>query len=153
MLGHLLLRELIGDEGPQVLVELMDPENVALFAQSRSETLVSPQIISHMLAQISLRRELRIVFDELFGPGGAEISFHQAACYNLAGRVSFAQVQAAAMMQGETALGLRLRDGLHLNPDKTQQWELSSGDELVVLATYEQSAGVETVSQTKEVFE
>jgi hypothetical protein len=153
VLGHLLLRELIGDEGPQVLVELMDPENVALFSQSPSEALVSPQIISHMLAQISLRRELRIVFDELFGPGGAEISFHSAAHYNLAGRVSFAQVQAAAMMQGETALGLRLRDGLHLNPDKAQQWELSSGDELVVLATYEQSAGVETVSQTKEVFE
>lgn len=153
VLGHLLLRELIGDEGPQVLVELMDPENVALFANSASETLVSPRVISHMLAQISLRRELRVVFDELFGPGGAEISFHAITDYVLAGEVSFAQLQVAAMGRGETALGLRLRDGLHLNPDKERTWELFPGDELVVLATYEQSTGADAENQTKEVFE
>lgn len=29
--------------------------------------------LSHMLAKVALRRELRAVYDELFGPGGAEI--------------------------------------------------------------------------------
>ncbi len=135
-LGHLLLRDLIGDDGPSLIVELMESENAALFADSPSEILVSPQIISHMLAQVALRRELRAVFDELFGPGGAEICFFKASDCGLQGTVRFDQVQAAAQTRGQTALGLRLNHSTYLNPDKRQRWDLGSDGEIIMLATY-----------------
>jgi hypothetical protein len=68
---------------PNVLVELLDPGNVALFRRRRGEVIVSPVILSHMLAQVALRRELRAVFDELFGPGGAGDHIPPPADYGL----------------------------------------------------------------------
>lgn len=134
-LGHLLLQELIGDDGPPLVIELMQSENAALFDDSTSEILVSPRIISHMLAQVALRRELRAVFDELFGPGGAEICFCKAADCGLQGSVRFEQVQAAAQARGQTALGLRLGHSTYLNPDKRQRWDLGENGEIIMLAT------------------
>ncbi len=86
IMGYLLLRELMEGAGkaPPVLVELNDPDNVALFENRRGEVIVSPVIISHMLARVALRRELRAVFDELFGSGGSEIFFRRIADYELA---------------------------------------------------------------------
>jgi hypothetical protein len=45
----------------------------SLFRERPGEVLISPLVLSYILAQITLRPELRAVFDELFGPGGAEI--------------------------------------------------------------------------------
>ena len=77
ILGYILLRELMegAAKAPPVLVELSDPGNAYLFENRRGEVIVSPVIISHMLAQVALRRELRVVFDELFGAHGAEFDF------------------------------------------------------------------------------
>jgi hypothetical protein len=147
--GYLLLLELFKDyrQGPEILIELMDPENIQLFQQRRAEVLVSPQMLSHMLAQVALRRELRSVFDELFGPGGAEIFFRPVTDYGLdGGPVDFARIQQAAAHCGETALGIKLDvesktagGGVYLNPDRMRQWVLQEQDELVVLRTYAQS--------------
>ena len=93
-----LLREQLGnDAGSHVLAELMDPGNLTLFREQPVEVFVTPQIVSRILAQVALRPELGPVFDELFGPSGAEIDFHPAAEYGLGGRtVNFREVQAAA---------------------------------------------------------
>ena len=141
ILGYMLLRELLPPTGgPEVLVELLDPENVRLFRRRPGEVLISPLILSHMLAQVALRRELRAVFDELFGPAGAEISFRPATDYLDGGReVTFREIQHAVVMRGHIALGLR-RDaesadagGLRLNPPRDQRWSVAEGDEVVVL--------------------
>ncbi len=146
ILGYLLLREILPETGgPQILVELLDPENLSLFRSRPGEVLISPMILSHMLAQVALRPELRSVFDELFGPGGAEISFSGAERYGVAGReVRFAELQERAAAHGEVALGVRLsadasgwNAGVRLNPPKEQRWTLAPGDEVVVLATYD----------------
>lgn len=142
ILGTLLLRELLGPRArPALLVELMDPENLGLFRRRRGEVLLSPVLLSHMLSQVVLRRELAAVFDELFGPGGSEIFFREAGPLGLAGRpIRFADLQAVAGGRGEVALGFRKPDaedsqgGLVLNPDRAAAWTLEATDELVVLA-------------------
>jgi ion channel POLLUX/CASTOR len=145
IMGYLLLRDILPQQGgPDVLIELLDAANEPLFRQRRGEVIVSPTILSHMLAQVALRRELRTVFDELFGPGGAEVIFRAPTSYGLTGiDASFREVEAAAVAHGEIALGIRIaaRPGQRatatvLNPPKQQRWTLQPDDEIVVLTTY-----------------
>ncbi len=119
VVGALLLQELLpgrggdGGPGPHVLMELLDPENVPLVDRSRTEVLISPLVMSHMLAHVALRRELRTVFEELFTAGGAEITFRPLAAYGLerSSGVPFSGVRRAAAAAGETAIGIRTDDG------------------------------------------
>lgn len=144
IMAYLLLRDLLPAEGgPNVLVELLDAGNNSLFRRRQGEVIISPMILSHMLAQVALRRELRAVFDELFGPGGAEIIFRSPTQYALSGYVSFGDISAAAHVRGEIALGVRPASGrskrgggVALNPDMDRRFELGSDDEIVVLTTY-----------------
>jgi ion channel POLLUX/CASTOR len=143
IMGYLLLRDILPDDGgTAVVVELLDPGNVPLIRRRSTEVLVTPLIVSHMLAQVALRRELRAVFDELFGPGGAEIVFRKPAEYGIEGRhLTFRDIAGAALRCGEIALGVRAGGGraehlVTLNPPRDQEWTLSSGDEVVALTTY-----------------
>jgi hypothetical protein len=158
ILGALLLEEMAEGRrgGPAVLLELLEPENESLVTNGTAEVVVSPMVTSHMLAQIALRREVRVVFDALFTAGGTEIVFRQAADYGLESSVTFEHLQAAASAHGETALGVRVREPglpngggtqrrgprrsafgtLTLNPDRERTWAASDGLEVVVIATY-----------------
>jgi hypothetical protein len=147
ILGYLLLRDLMAAEAaaPSVLVELTDPDNAPLFENRRGEVIVSPFIISHMLARVALRRELRAVIDELFSSGGCEIFFRHIADYGLAqGEISFADLQRAADTRGEIAIGIRWAGqdqtqggGVQLNPRRDEHLKLNENDELIVLTTDE----------------
>jgi hypothetical protein len=145
ILGYVLLRATLPPDYPtEILVELIDPSNARLFQQRPGEVIISPLILSHMLAHAALRPELPVVFEELFGPGGAEIFFRTAADYHLTGAsVGFQDLQHHAAQHGEIALGLRLAatadrvdGGVHLNPSRLQRWTLNAADEIVVLTTY-----------------
>jgi hypothetical protein len=146
ILGHLLLREIVpdGSGGPQVLVELADAENLTLFQRGASEVLTPATLVSHMMAQIALRSELRVVFEDLFGPEGPEIFFRPAADYGLGGcDVDFEAIRRAVAGRNETALGVRLLprggegDGeVLVNPPRDRTFTLSDDDQLVVVATY-----------------
>ncbi len=145
ILGHLLLREIVPDDGtgPHVLVELMEPSNLALFERGNSEVITPPLALGHIMAQVALRRELRVVFEDLFGPEGCEIFFRGADSYGLLDtEVGFEEIQRAVAKHNETALGLRRARGaneraeLLINPPRSQRWTLRGGDELVVLANY-----------------
>ncbi|WP_165856189.1 CASTOR/POLLUX-related putative ion channel [Marinobacter sp. JSM 1782161] len=141
MMGYLQLQEVLADAAnpPQVILELSDPDNETLLVTNQSETLVSPMILSHVLAQVALRREVRVVLDELFTPGGAEIMFRPPSDYALPPRPDFTVVERLAGAHGETALGvLRARpdaDGamLELNPERGAALALQPGDLIVVL--------------------
>jgi Trk K+ transport system NAD-binding subunit len=145
ILGYLLLRELMvaGAAAPSVLVELTDPDNAPLFENRRGEVIVSPIIVSHMLARVALRRELRAVIDGLFSSGGCEIFFRHIADYGLAqGEISFADLQRAADTRGEIAIGIRWAGqdktqggGVQLNPRRDEHLKLNENDELVVLTS------------------
>lgn len=145
ILGYVLLPFLLSEAvGPEILIELKDPANARLFLQRPGEVIISPVILSHMLAHAALRPELMSVFGELFGPGGAEIFFRPVEDYALADRdVDFREMQRRAASHGEIALGVRLQaeeagpeGGLHLNPPPQTRWRLGEEDEVVVLTRY-----------------
>ncbi len=157
ILGYLLLRKLLssGSQVPRVLVELTDADNISLFDNRSGEIIVSPNIVSHMLTRVALRRELDVVFDELFSSGGSEICFHPIAEYDIVETVSqlpgyelreseltFFDLQRAAQIRGEIAIGIRRVDqerstngGVELNPRRDENLQLNMEDDLIVLAT------------------
>lgn len=144
ILGYLMLQQALRNETkkPQLLVELLDPENAGLLGQRQCEVIISPVIVGHMLALVALRREVNAVFEELFSPGGAEITFRPASAYGLAGKqANFAEVQKLAIKAGETAIGLNLRsEGRNgapvINPPRDTVYNFTEPDEIVVLVTY-----------------
>jgi hypothetical protein len=138
-----------------VLVELTDPDNAALFENRRGEVIVSPLIISRVMARVALRRELRAVIDGLFSSGGSEILFRRIAEYGLAEKVNasdgsdagelgyrFADLQRAAEARGEIAIGIRRMGqdrkpggGVQLNPGHNKRLQLNEDDQIIVLTT------------------
>lgn len=142
IVGYLLLQRVLADQPrPQILIELLDQENVSLLGNRPSEVLISPLILSHMLAQVGLRRELAPVFEELFAAGGTEFAFRSASDLGLTGRVvTFFEVQSVVIMRGDLAIGVRIGEvtedasGLELNPPKTRKYALTPQDKVVVLS-------------------
>ena len=137
IVAHLVLRNVL-DEGthkPEILVDLMDFDNVALFEDCDTEVLVTPMIASHVLAQVALRREINVVYEELFAAGGAEIFFRRVSDYDIAGQnVNFGEIKEMSACRGEIALGIRLQNGgVVLNPARDEPYMLSESDDLIVL--------------------
>lgn len=146
IMGSLILREMLSQakKKPEVIMELMDPESEKLFLMRTGEVIISPLILSHILAHVALRRELNTVFEELFTVGGAEIFFRDPSGYGLNGHeVSFRELQNTVAQYGEIALGVRVgtkekekNGGIVLNPSRDSLWDLKEIKSLVVLTTY-----------------
>ncbi len=144
VLGYVVLATILTNvpNPPEVLIELIDPDSDRVFVKRPGVPLVSPKLLSHMMAHVALRPELNGVFESLFGSGGSDIVLRRADEYALAGRtLDFATIQATAAAFGETALGLvRTRtpsERLQLNPSRSEQWLLEPNDEIVVLSDSE----------------
>ncbi|TVT33637.1 CASTOR/POLLUX-related putative ion channel [Marinobacter vinifirmus] len=141
MVGYLQLEDILSESTrrPQVIMELSDPDNRHLLYGHQSEMLISPMILSHVLAQVALRRELRVVLDELFTAGGAEIQFRDPHDYPLPASATFQLLEKIVAARGEIALGVfRARAderGRHLvmNPPRKQYLDLQEGDQLLVM--------------------
>lgn len=144
--GALLLQERLGADAdspaPHVLIELMEPNNADLLPPDQAEVMLGPKLVSHMLAQVALRRELRAVYDELFGPGGAEIFIRPLEYYSVnPGSTDFSPIQQQIVSYGDIALGVWRHgivgaDGFFLNPPPGEVFDLGDRDELIVLSTY-----------------
>lgn len=139
IVGYLTLRETLGGDPPHphVLVELTDPENANLFDARRGEVVVSPVLVSHVLAHVTLRRELLPIFDTLFRAGGPSFSFRPATAYGAEGTVSFAALRARVHAAGHAAVGVRPRDparreDLRVLPPGPSTWPADDIDVIVV---------------------
>ena len=134
---HLVLRNVLDESThkPEILIDLLDPDNIALFEDYDTEVLVTPMIASHVLAQVALRREINVIYEELFAAGGAEICFRRVSDYGIAGKnVRFGELQEMSACRGEIALGIRLQNrGVVLNPAHDEPYNLSELDDLIVL--------------------
>ena len=145
LMGLYLVQEMLGTKipRPKLLVELFDPDNLHLIQDAGVEVLVSPVILSHILAHVALRPELNLVFSELFGSGGAEIFFKPSSDYGFGGQdILFGQIQQTVSGQGEIALGLCMgssragsKPTVHLNPARETRWSLGDQDAVVVLTS------------------
>jgi hypothetical protein len=126
---------------PAVVVELMDAANASLLRGYPGDVLVLPALMSRMLAPVTLRRELGAVMGELFGPEGAEISFHPASCYGFASNTVQTTRTLRRLVTARHGTLLGIRHGsvpdrtLALNPPEDAEWTIDATTELVVLAT------------------
>ena len=146
ILGYHILKEILPESTskPEILVELMDPENEKLFQHRTGEVIISPYTLSHILAHVALRRELNVVFEELFTAGGAEICFRPASFFGFTKyQMSFKEIREFVSKKGDIALGIRDKSrstertgGIYLNPPGDLQVNLDDSILLVVLTTY-----------------
>lgn len=120
----------------RVVAEVLDSRDAIIAERTGADDLVvSDQLSSLMIAQLTERPELNHVLGELFGATGASISLRAADLYVGADPVSYAGIVAAARAQDQVALGYRLAGGqVVLNPPKSATVTLSADDQVVVLA-------------------
>jgi voltage-gated potassium channel Kch len=133
----------VGSETP-VVSEMMDDRNRILASVADvDDIVVSGEIVSLLVTQLSEDGRLEAVFKELLGAEGSEIYLRPAEWYVQSGDdVSWATVVAGAARRNETAIGLKsallaepgLKFGVVVNPTKSQIYTIGPGDAVVVLA-------------------
>jgi len=135
------LRDMLAKRGRnvQIVSEMRDERDRALAQLTRADDfVVSEQMVSLLMTQISENRHLESVFTDLFDPDGAEIYVRPASYYirEVPGH-SFATVVESARRRGEVAIGYRIAEpvdghGVVLNPPKDVPMPLI--DRVIVLA-------------------
>jgi hypothetical protein len=127
-----------GDSETHMMVELLDAANRDLLTGLEvDDVIVSPDVVSSQLAQISRQKILGPIFRELLSAGGVEISLRPAGDYvELGVECCFDDLTYAALQKMEIALGLRFAESgeVLLNPDRDRSWRLSENDRVIVLA-------------------
>jgi ion channel POLLUX/CASTOR len=128
-----------------VVTEVLDSRNRELLTTtSADDFIVSDQLISLMLAQVSENAELIDVFEDLFDADGSEIYLRPATEYVVPDTATpFATIVAAAARRGQTAIGYRAVAlagdpdrgyGVVVNPPKSTDVTLSASDKVIVLS-------------------
>lgn len=138
-----VLEEIEWSRRPRVIAELLDPASRDVLAGLRVDDLiVSSQVVSMVLAQISHQEVLGCIYHELLSAGGIEISLKPVERYVEPGTTcSFADLVNAAQDRMEIALGVypaEQRAGtdspFQLNPGLATQWTLEQGDRVIALS-------------------
>ena len=122
----------------RLVAEVLDQRNVPIAQLAGvDDFIVSDQLASLMLAQLSENAQLREVFDELFDAEGASIVLRPSKRFAQNGSATFAEIVAAGNHFAESVLGYRShRDGrVVLNPEKSSRIALAPEDEVVVVTT------------------
>jgi len=121
-----------------LISEICDPRTKALVAIADvSDYVVSSELISMALAQVSERREINKVLSELFSAEGQEIYLRYAGFYCVPGEcVSFLEIMYRVRKYRETAIGFKKPGNVAvLNPpEKRRKMEWGYGDLIIVLA-------------------
>ncbi|GAA3283188.1 potassium transporter TrkA [Dactylosporangium vinaceum] len=135
------VRDLLRRRGrdTSIVSEMRDERDRTLAQLTRADDfVVSDQLVSLLMTQISESPHLESVFADLFDPAGAEIYIRPADRYiRQTSTLTFATVVEAAARRGELAIGYRLKDpgeahGVVLNPAKSAP--MPPVDRLIVLA-------------------
>ncbi|MBI5302065.1 MAG: NAD-binding protein [Chloroflexi bacterium] len=128
-----------------IVSEMLDVRNRELAEVTRADDfIVSDQLVSLMLSQVSENKHLNAVFADLFDPEGSEIYLKPATDYVKPGMpTNFYTIVEAARRRGEVAMGYRLKRDAHdaaksygvvVNPAKSKKIEFSAADKIIVIA-------------------
>ena len=128
-----------------IVTEMLDMRNRELGVVAKADDfVVSDNLISLMLSQLSENRELKKVYDILFQAEGSEIYLKPASRYVKTGaQMDFYTVMARAAEFGESAIGYRITSlsqdsekhyGVKLNPAKSERITFSEDDCIIVLS-------------------
>jgi voltage-gated potassium channel Kch len=141
------VRDILGrfDAFTPVVSEMLDDRNRVLAQVAHvDDVVVSGEIVSLLVTQLSEDLRLEPVFGELLGNEGSEIYLRPAEWYVQPGQeVSFATIVSGAVRRNETALGYRAAAsaddrgsdfGVRVNPAKSETFLVRPGDRVVVLA-------------------
>jgi ion channel POLLUX/CASTOR len=136
----LLLRELfnqLGEKKPRIISEILDPRTKDLIEQDYgADFVVSSEMTSMLLAQVSERRDLNAVFADLFDSDGNELYLKRAACFATVGHdVPWLVVQKVARQRGEVAIGYLKPGGTPvINPKQSEHHAFADDDRIIVIA-------------------
>jgi hypothetical protein len=127
-----------------VVSEMMDDRNRVLAQVADiDDVVVSGEIVSLIVTQLSEDARIEPVFHDLLQADGSEIYLRPAGGYVVPGReTDWATFVAAAARRGETAIGYSSaslaeagsRFGVVVNPPKGERFAAAPGDRVVVLA-------------------
>ena len=129
-----------------IVSEMRDSHNRTLAEVTHADDfVVSDNIASLIMAQLSENAELNVVFADLFNKGGADVYMKPVKDYlKLEHPVNFYTAVEAARLRGEVAFGYRLIQyandpernfGVVTNPDKSDLVQFTEKDRLIVLAS------------------
>ena len=134
----LLLRQLTAKMAnpPPIIVEILDVESRELLDQRSLGVnfVLSSEITSRLISQISLDAGLHLVFDELFSAEGKEIYLKDHLFYTRGQRVSWLEVQKRAASVNEVAIGYYGSATSTLNPPQDEYRLYLPGDKVVVIS-------------------
>lgn len=144
IMGLLMVNALAkeGHRTPHVVLEILDPSNLALLDTNTAEVFVSSSILSYMLSQVALQPELNEVYGGLFSPRGPDFSFRtpQDYGYGHQSALTFGQFQRDAQGRAESAIGVMRHsvDGeqapdVEFGFSPLTALNLEQGDKLIVL--------------------
>jgi Trk K+ transport system NAD-binding subunit len=128
-----------------IVTEMLDMRNRELGVVAKADDfVVSDNIISLMLSQLSENADLKKVYDVLFQAEGSEIYLKPVSRYVKTGvEMDFYTVTASAAELGESAIGYRTTAlswdsektyGIRLNPVKSETVTFSPEDFIIVLS-------------------
>ena len=120
----------------RIVAELLEQRHTPLaVATGADDFIVSVELTSLLIAQLSERHELDLVFRDLFDPQGCVVELRPAVAYGAEALKTFAHVVAAASAQNQTALGYRIGSSgeVVINPAKSTEVHLGVKDSVLVL--------------------
>ncbi len=139
LLTLLTLRKMFGSDPStpmRIVAEVLDRANVSIAVSAGvDDFIVSDELSSLMIAQLSERADLLTVFNELFDSDGCDIVLRPADHYVGVDSVSVAQLRAAGLERNETVLGYRIAATREIvvNPPRATELTVAAGDEVLVL--------------------
>jgi len=141
------LRQIWRDHGRTftIVSEMMDVRNRSLAEVTEADDfVVSDRVVSMLMAQVALNKQLNQLFSEWLNVTGSEISLHPISMYVPIGvPTTFRQVIAAAAVRDHVVMGYRRGDdsqrasvnyGVELNPNKDTVHVFKDNDVLVVIS-------------------
>ena len=126
-----------------IVSEMLDVRNRELAQVTQADDfIVSENLTSLLVAQVTENRDLRAVFDDIFDSDGSEIYLRPASDYVALGKpMTYWHVVECARRRGEVAIGYRLvegnpssGDGVRVNPPKSATVTFGAEDRIIVVA-------------------
>jgi voltage-gated potassium channel Kch len=128
-----------------IVSEMLDIRNRDLGVVAKADDfIISHNIISLMLSQLSENKDLKKVYDILFQAEGSEVYLKPVSRYVKHGQpINFYSVLESAAQLNETAIGYRISSqssnsekkyGIHINPLKSNIINFNEGDSIIVLS-------------------
>lgn len=123
-----------------IVSEMLDVRNRELAEITQADDfIVSENLTSLLVAQVTENRDLRAVFDDIFDSDGSEIYLRPASDYVALGQpMTYWHVVEAARRRGEVAIGYRAvngsGDGVRVNPPKDTSVSFGEEDRVIVVA-------------------